>query len=234
MEELPEEKHRRQEDHRCSDRHKEDQEDQEDQKDHQRTLHRTRTRTYSTRMDCARGKKERDERRETRTFQRRQDQDQEIHSAMSTLSNHEQRRLQLRIGFILSLMTKGEASDWAEQYLESCLDQRNGTIDFPTFTVFLEEINRDFKQEDEVCDAANRLKSLKQGNRTAEELVTEFRLLVGKAGFKGNNDRDHYHLIEKFQEALNPRIALKILHSEDVPETIQGWYKKAIQYDLNR
>jgi len=107
-------------------------------------------------------------------------------------------------------------------------------LELPTYDEFLAKLHADFKQEDEIRDAANRLKALRQGNKTAEELVTEFRLLVGRAGFRGDNERDHYHLIEKFQEAMNPRLALKILHADNVPETIEEWYKKAIQYDLNR
>ena len=140
----------------------------------------------------------------------------------------------LKIGFILSLMTKGEASDWAEQFLEACINPHTRALEFPTYDEFLTKLHADFKQEDEVRDAANKLKTLRQGNRTAEELVTEFRLLIGKAGFRGDNERDHYHLIEKFQEALHPRLTLKILHAEEVPDTIEGWYKKAIRYDLNR
>jgi len=140
----------------------------------------------------------------------------------------------LKIGFVLSLMTKGEASDWAEQFLEACINQRTRELTFPTYNEFITKIHEDFKQEDEIRDAADKLKKLRQGNKTAEELVTEFRLLVGRAGFGGRETRDHFHLIERFQETLNPSITRKILYSENVPDTIEGWYKKAIQYDLNR
>jgi len=130
-------------------------------------------------------------------------------------------------------MTKGEASNWAEQFLEACIDRTTRELMFLTYNEFLNKLHNDFKQEDKIRDTVDKLKKLHQGNKTAEELVMEFRLLVRRAGFRGNEERDHFHPIEKFQEALNPRLTRKIVHAENVPTTIEGWYKKAIKYDLN-
>jgi pyridoxine 5'-phosphate synthase PdxJ len=65
----------------------------------------------------------------------------------------------------------------------------------------------------------NRLETLRQGKKTAEELNTEFLQIVGQAGM----DR----------KTLEPRLSRRILFSNDVPKTIDGWMEKAIQYDTN-
>jgi hypothetical protein len=74
---------------------------------------------------------------------------------------------------------------------------------------------------------------LKQGTRTAEELVTEFKLLVSQAGMTDSSSSDNIHLIQIFRRTLNESLAKKILFSEKVPATIQGWCDRAIQYDTN-
>jgi len=71
----------------------------------------------------------------------------------------------LRIGLILSLMTKGEAADWAEQFIDDIANPTTGALEFPSYQNFANLLLRDFKQEDQVRDTANKLKYLKQGNR---------------------------------------------------------------------
>src|SRR5208282_3671277 len=79
----------------------------------------------------------------------------------------------------------------------------------------------------------NALNNLKQGNRTAEELVTEFRLLAGQAGLEAKSHSDHLHLIGLFRNALRPSLSRRILFGEVVPKTIEEWVAKAIQFDTN-
>ena len=38
---------------------------------------------------------------------------------------------------------------------------------------------------------------LKQGNKTAEEVITEFQLLISLAGYSAETPSDNLHLIEK-------------------------------------
>jgi len=76
----------------------------------------------------------------------------------------------------------------------------------------------------------HKLRALKQGSKSAEELITEFNLLCGQAGIVGSGDTT---LISLFQPALNKPLLEKILDSETIPMTIQGWKDKAIQLDNN-
>jgi Zinc knuckle len=78
----------------------------------------------------------------------------------------------------------------------------------------------------------NRLKTLRQGKKTAEELNMEFLEIVGQAGIDRKTLLDHLHLIGYYRKTLEPRLSRRILFSDDVP-MIDGWMEKAIQFDTN-
>jgi Zinc knuckle len=79
----------------------------------------------------------------------------------------------------------------------------------------------------------NRLETLRQGKKTAKELNTEFLQIVGQAGIDRKTPFDYLHLIGYYRKALEPRLSRKILFSDDVPKTMDGWMEKAIQFDMN-
>jgi hypothetical protein len=68
----------------------------------------------------------------------------------------------------------------------------------------------------------NRLETLKQGKKTAEELNMEFLQIVGQAGMDRKTPSDHLHLIRYYRKALEPRLSCKILFSNNVPKKIDG------------
>jgi Zinc knuckle len=68
---------------------------------------------------------------------------------------------------------------------------------------------------------------------TAEELNTEFLQIVRQAGMDRKTPSDHLHLIRYYRKVLEPRLSRKILFSDDIPKTIDGWMEKAIQFDTN-
>ncbi len=76
----------------------------------------------------------------------------------------------------------------------------------------------------------NKLETLRQGGRMAEELNTEWDLLVGQAtiGMAGDTT-----LVKAYQKVLNQPLLEKILNRNAVPMTIQGWKDKAVQLDNN-
>src|SRR5271170_1046889 len=129
-------------------------------------------------------------------------------------------------------MMGGEALQWKEQWLDS-ITGTNGDLTFPNHGNSIKKIVEAFTPVDVTRDAVHQIKILKQGNKTAKQLVTEFKLLIGQAGLSDNTKSDHIHLIKAFQKSLNPPLARWILFGENVPNTIQGWYEKAIQYNNN-
>jgi hypothetical protein len=139
----------------------------------------------------------------------------------------------LKIGFILSYMNDGEAANWKEYYLDTLEDLNTGMPNFPTLVTFLADIQKAFQAADWVWDAVNRLETLRQGKKTVEELNTEFLQIVRQAGMDRKTPSDHLHLIGYYRKTLEPRLSRRILFSDNIPKTIDGWIEKAIQYDTN-
>ncbi len=76
----------------------------------------------------------------------------------------------------------------------------------------------------------HKLETLQQGGKTAEELNTEWELLVRQAAIGADSDAT---LIKAYQKVLNQPLLKKILDGDTVPITIQGWKNRAIQFDNN-
>jgi len=132
---------------------------------------------------------------------------------------------------MLSLLDSGEPAMWKEQFIKSAMD--GDEIDFPMYEEFLQLFKNAFKDVDQVNEAMNDLGQLRQGNKTAEEHTTTFRLLVGKAGISSANNPNHRVLIDLYQKSLKPKLVERIMSMERIPETIEEWCDKAILFDNN-
>ena len=104
----------------------------------------------------------------------------------------------LKIGFVLSYMNEKEAKNWRELHLEDIEDPATGKLVNPTFSAFLTEVCKAFWSVDQVQDALCKLENLKQGKKTAEQVVTEFKQLIGQAGLTTRSTSDNIHLIGLF------------------------------------
>jgi hypothetical protein len=133
-----------------------------------------------------------------------------------------------KIAFVLSYLNDKEAAQWHEAWIKR--NTRAGMVWFPFFGDFIDELNAAFEPVDAVGDAMHKLQTLKQGTRSAEELVTEFNLFCSQAGITQSGDTT---LINLFQPALNKPLLEKILNGETVPTTITSWKTKVIQLDNN-
>jgi len=136
-----------------------------------------------------------------------------------------------KIAFMLSLLDSGEPAMWKEQFIKSVMNEDE--IDFPMYEEFLQLFKNAFKDVDQVNEAMNDLGRLRQGNKTAEEHTTTFRLLVGKAGISSATNPNHRVLIDLYQKSLKPKLVERIMSMERIPETIEGWCDKAILFDNN-
>jgi hypothetical protein len=135
-----------------------------------------------------------------------------------------------KIIFILSFMNNKEALRWKQTYLRSILTQ-DGNMHFPDIHTFIGLLENYFQPANLGQDAAHQLNLLKQGKKTAEEVLTEFRLLSSQAGYVAETATDHLHLIERVQRVLNASLIRKIRLMESPPTTIEGWIEKAIFFD---
>jgi hypothetical protein len=74
---------------------------------------------------------------------------------------------------------------------------------------------------------------LRQGKKTTEKLNTQFLQIVRQAGIDRKISSDHLHLIRYYRKALELMLSRKILFSNDVSKTMDGWIEAAIQFDMN-
>jgi hypothetical protein len=117
--------------------------------------------------------------------------------------------------------------------LDTLKDPNTGMPNFPNLVTFLTDVQKVFQATDRVRDAVNRLKTLRQGKKTAKELNTEFLQIVRQAGMDRKTPSNHLHLIGYYRKVLEPRLSCKISFSNDVPKMMDGWIEKAIQFDTN-
>jgi hypothetical protein len=80
-----------------------------------------------------------------------------------------------KIGFALSFLEEN-ASSWKRAFIQQ--HTTNGTLNLGRYTDFLTAIKKDFEEVDKKGDAIYKLQCLKQGNKHAKELVSEFRVLA--------------------------------------------------------
>ena len=104
---------------------------------------------------------------------------------------------------------------------------------FPTFSIFMTKLQDAFKAVNPIDSAMQKLALLWQGNWPVEEMITNFRLLVGDVRLSTYSASDQIHLIKMFMTCLNPQLKKKIIFGDIVPKTIEEWYTKAIQYNWN-
>ena len=84
--------------------------------------------------------------------------------------------------------------------------------------LFMEEIRNRFGDTDRVATKIIKLRTLSQGDRTAEEHIQDFRKNAIGSGYEGRA------LIEEFKRSLNRPLKEKIMLSEIPPVDIEGWY----------
>ena len=125
-------------------------------------------------------------------------------------------------------MNDKEALRWKQTFLRSITD-KDGEMNFPTIKEFIEYLNMYFRPTNQTQEAAHQLALLRQGNKSAEEVITQFRL----AGYSAETVSDHLHLIEKLQRTLNPSLVKKIMLMDNPPTTLTEWVDKAILIDSN-
>jgi len=113
------------------------------------------------------------------------------------------------------------------------VDPNTGYFVYPAYAPFIVLLQSHFRETNQIQVANNQLATIKQGKKSVEDFIAEFRLLLSRAGMTTNTPSDHLHLINYFRRGLNQAIARKIALSDNVPDTIEGWADRAIQYDTN-
>ena len=72
------------------------------------------------------------------------------------------------------------------------------------------------------------LKTIKQGGRTCDEYVQEFKKVIRECSY------EERPLIEEFKRGLNGSIRRKLVEAEEPPTTIGEWQERAVRLDKNQ
>jgi len=91
-------------------------------------------------------------------------------------------------------------------------------LEFKIVGEFLAEIKKEFGGGEEELAKIGELKKLKQGGRTMEEFVQEFKRAARGSGYEGRP------LVEEFKREMNGVIRRKLMEAKNQPCSIEQWY----------
>jgi len=111
---------------------------------------------------------------------------------------------------------------WKENTLE---DLEESLLEYEIAEEFLADIKKEFGEGDEEGVKVAELKRLKQGEKTMEKFVQEFRRATRGSRYEGRL------LIEEFKRGMNGMIRRKLMEAERPSTSIEQWYECATNLD---
>jgi len=91
----------------------------------------------------------------------------------------------------------------------------------------LTSLKKEFGGEEEELVKAVELRKLKQGGKTMEEIIQEFKRTVRGSRYKERP------LVEEFKRGINGGIRRKLMEMENPLASIEQWYRRAMALDRN-
>ena len=121
-------------------------------------------------------------------------------------------------------MQEGSADVWKENVME---ELESGEIEYEITEEFLMNLKKEFGGgEDELVKVVE-LRKLEQGGRTMEEFLQEFKKAARGSGY------EERPLIEEFKRRMNRGIRRKLMEMENLPASIEQWYRRIMTLDKN-
>ena len=103
----------------------------------------------------------------------------------------------------------------------------SGEIEYEITEEFLMNLKKEFGGgEDELVKVVE-LRKLEQGGRTMEEFLQEFKKAARGSGY------EERPLIEEFKRRMNGEIRRKLMEMENLPASIEQWYRRIVTLDKN-
>ena len=103
----------------------------------------------------------------------------------------------------------------------------SGEMEYETVEDFLTSLRKEFSGGEEEPVKAAELRKLEQGGKTIEEFVQEFKRAARESRYEGRL------LVEEFKRGMNGRIRRKLMEVENLPTSIENWYRRATALDRN-
>jgi len=129
-----------------------------------------------------------------------------------------------QVQWVLSYVQGGSADVWKENVME---ELESGEIEYETVEEFFTNLRKEFSGGEEESVKAAELRKLEQGGRMMEEFVQEFKRVARGSGYEGRP------LIEEFKRGMSGGIWRKLMEAENLPTSIEQWYRRATALDRN-
>ena len=129
-----------------------------------------------------------------------------------------------QVQWVLSYVQRGSANVWKENVME---ELESGEIEYESAEEFLMSLRKKFGGGEEELVKAAELRKLEQGGRTMEEFVQEFKRAARGSEYEGRP------LVEEFKREMNGGIQRKLMESENLPTSIEQWYRRAMVLNIN-
>jgi len=129
-----------------------------------------------------------------------------------------------QVQWVLSYVQGGSADVWKENMME---ELELGEVEYESVEEFLTSLKKEFGGGEEESVKAAELRKLEQGGKTMEEFVQEFKRAARGSRYEGRP------LIEEFKRGMNRGIRRKLMEAENLPASIEQWYKRATALDRN-
>ena len=113
---------------------------------------------------------------------------------------------------------------WKENVME---EMEAGEVEYESAEEFLVCLKKEFGGGEEEVVKAAELRRVEQGGKTMEEYVQEFKRIARDSGY------ERRPLVEEFKRRMNGGIWRKLMEAENLPASIEQWYRRAMALDRN-
>ena len=127
-----------------------------------------------------------------------------------------------QIGFVLSYMTGGSALAFKENYIKGCVADGINFYIAESFAEFVQKLKNVYKVGDIKATSMLHLANIRQGTRPLAEYVSQFLMLMKRAGIKDGAPMGTF-----FGKGLATFLSDRILSLGVTPESVQDWIKAA-------
>jgi len=130
-----------------------------------------------------------------------------------------------QVAWVLSYVQGGIAEAWKDNLLD---ELAKGKSEVESAEQLFAKIRNDFGETSEKERKIEQLRTIKQGGRTCDKYVQEFKKVARGSSYEGRP------LIEEFKRRLNRTIRRKLAEAEEPPTTIGEWQERAVRLDRNQ
>jgi len=129
-----------------------------------------------------------------------------------------------QVQWVLSYVQEGSTDIWKENVME---ELESGEVEYESVEEFLMSLKKELGRGEEELVKAAELRKLEQGGKMMEEFVQEFKRAMRGSGY------ERRPLVEEFKRGINGGIRRKLMEVENLPASIEQWYRRAIALDRN-